>query len=102
MEFVRVQTREELVTGHFGILEPLGATWPGEIDTVLVPGLAFDLAGNRLGFGAGYYDRFLDESRPLQVIGVGFDWQVVSQLPAEPHDIAMDWVVTDRRTYLCR
>ena len=99
MGFVRVRSRSELSPAAFGILEPTGEVWTGSVDAVLVPGLAFDLLGNRLGFGGGYYDRFLQPPRPSRVIGVGFDWQMVRRLPAEPHDVLMDAVVTDRRWY---
>jgi 5-formyltetrahydrofolate cyclo-ligase len=69
--------------------------WP---DVVIVPGLAFTVDGDRLGQGGGWYDRFLSNTRAgCTTIGVGFDMQVVGSLPTEPHDIALDYVVTDRR-----
>jgi 5-formyltetrahydrofolate cyclo-ligase len=69
------------------------ATWP---DVVLVPGLAFTTTGGRLGQGGGWYDRFLADVRPeCTTIGVCFAEQVVDELPIEPHDVAVDIVVTD-------
>ena len=69
-------------------------TWP---DVVIVPGLAFTAAGDRLGQGGGWYDRFLSDARPDCVaIGVCFNEQIVDALPTEPHDVTMDVVVTDR------
>jgi 5-formyltetrahydrofolate cyclo-ligase len=69
-------------------------TWP---DAVIVPGLAFTAAGDRLGQGGGWYDRFLSQLRPDCVsIGVCFAEQLVDGLPVEPHDVAVDHVVTDR------
>jgi len=69
-------------------------TWP---DVVIVPGLAFTAAGDRLGQGGGWYDRFLSDARPDCVaIGDCFNEQIVDALPTEPHDITMDVVVTDR------
>jgi 5-formyltetrahydrofolate cyclo-ligase len=69
-------------------------TWP---DAVIVPGLAFTAAGDRLGQGGGWYDRFLSEVRPDCVsIGVCFAEQLVDALPVEPHDVPVDHVVTDR------
>jgi 5-formyltetrahydrofolate cyclo-ligase len=69
-------------------------TWP---DVVIVPGLAFTAAGDRLGQGGGWYDRFLSEVRPDCVsIGVCFAEQLVDVLPVEAHDVTMDHVVTDR------
>ena len=65
--------------------------WP---DVVLVPGLAFTRAGDRLGQGGGWYDRFLPGVRPdCVVVGVGFAEQVVDRLPTEPHDVVLDHVV---------
>jgi 5-formyltetrahydrofolate cyclo-ligase len=69
-------------------------SWP---DAVIVPGLAFTTAGDRLGQGGGWYDRFLSEVRADCVtIGVCFAEQLVDALPVEPHDVTMDHVVTDR------
>lgn len=70
----------------------------GMIDLILVPGLAFDPRGNRLGRSAGYFDRFLAKVKSsVTKIGVAFDQQIVDNLPTKPHDVAMDIVVTDRR-----
>ena len=67
--------------------------WP---DVVLVPGLAFTPGGDRLGQGGGWYDRFLAGVRDdCTTIGVGFDVQLVDELPLEPHDVALDCVVTE-------
>lgn len=68
--------------------------WP---DVVVVPGLAFTAAGDRLGQGGGWYDRFLSEVRAdCSAVGVCFAEQIVDALPTEAHDVAMDHVVTDR------
>jgi 5-formyltetrahydrofolate cyclo-ligase len=67
--------------------------WP---DVVVAPGLAFTTAGDRLGQGGGWYDRYLADVRAdCTIIGVCFSEQIVDTLPVEPHDIAMDHVVTD-------
>lgn len=71
---------------------------PEDIDLVLVPGLAFDLRGNRLGQGAGYYDRFLSLIPTTPMIGVTFGSQLLPQVPAEPHDRTMAYLATDRGT----
>jgi 5-formyltetrahydrofolate cyclo-ligase len=99
LEFVRVMERQELVPGAFGILEPGGTQVVplAALDLVVVPGVAFDLTGHRLGYGKGYYDRFLHERRG-QLVGLCFDFQLVGTLPAEAHDVRMDMVVTDERT----
>lgn len=91
----------ETAPGFRGIPEP-AASLPGvdlaAIDWVLVPGVAFDLAGRRLGYGGGYYDRLLtllDTGAP-RVAGA-FDLQVVASVPAAPHDLAVDLIVTETR-----
>lgn len=84
-----------LVPGVKGIPTAGGATWTGPIDLVIVPGLAFSPAGDRLGYGAGYYDRFLAERRHARAVGVAYAFQVVSDVPTEPHDVRVDAVITD-------
>ena len=90
---------EVLPPGRFGIPEP-AARAPdlplNRLDFVLVPGVAFDGFGGRLGRGKGFYDRLLAEIGGLKC-GVAFDEQIVGQLPSEPHDIAMDFILTPTR-----
>lgn len=92
----------ELAAGYCGILEPSADSpviEPREIDLVIVPGCAFDEACRRLGMGGGFYDRLLPLLRPDALrIGLSFDEQIVERVPAEPHDVAVDIVVTPRRT----
>lgn len=89
----------QLVPNRWGIPEPKAAVkflYPIEIDMVLVPMLAFDNQGNRLGYGAGYYDKFLQFTRPNCLkIGLCFENGHLDQLPSEPHDIPLDFVVTE-------
>ena len=96
----------ELAPGNYGIPEPLSGTEiiPAEsVDLVAVPGVAFDRRGNRLGYGAGYYDRFLGRRggggsppapRPVAV-GLAFEFQVVDELPAGEHDRSVHILVTE-------
>lgn len=81
--------------GSFNITEPCGDNNinPHELDLIIVPGVAFDLNGNRLGRGKGYYDRLLNNTNALK-IGIGYDCQLLEQIPAEPHDAKMDAVIT--------
>ncbi|MDH4619686.1 5-formyltetrahydrofolate cyclo-ligase [Brevibacillus sp. AY1] len=91
-----------LKQGVYGIWEPDPAKAVvmdcSRLDAILVPGVAFDLRGGRMGYGAGYYDRFLDglshSHRPF-LLGVGFSLQVVDEVPLEPHDILLDGIVTE-------
>lgn len=101
MEFFPVNSRDDLRAGNFGILEPLGgrAIPVAELDLLLVPGVAFDQTGHRLGYGKGYYDRLLQQrSGDCCLVGLCFDFQLLSILPAEAHDIRMDLLVTEQRT----
>ena len=92
---------EELVPGPARALEPPAsapAVPPSAIDLVLVPGVAFDPGGNRLGRGRGHYDATLCRLGPAAVrIGIAFDAQVVDAVPAEPHDVPLDAVATESR-----
>ncbi|MCX6971383.1 MAG: 5-formyltetrahydrofolate cyclo-ligase [Verrucomicrobia bacterium] len=102
LQFHWVASRAELRPGRFGILEPAAqAPDAGSgFDLILVPGLAFDLRGGRLGRGRGFYDRFLSNARGLRV-GVCFEDQIVGDVPEEPHDLRMDFVVTPSAISRC-
>ena len=87
----------ELPVGAFGIRTPRGPSHPGDaIDAILVPGIAFDRQGRRLGHGGGYYDRLLAETRGAVVLGVGFECQLESGIPEETHDQRVQGVVTEQ------
>lgn len=88
---------DDLVVSRFGVLEPLGEGMaPSVLAAVVVPALAFDQAGHRIGYGAGFYDRFLPEVSPVcLVVGVCFSAQLVVEIGAEPHDVAIPVVVTE-------
>ena len=92
-----------LETSSFGIRQPVAAApalaeeaIAGEVDAVVVPGLAFDRRCHRLGYGAGAFDRFLSD-RGVLTVGFGFDLQVVDRVPVEDHDVRLDRVVTEAR-----
>ena len=96
MELRRYTTQSDLRPGAFHIMEPSGAPFTAlsQIDTALIPGVAFDAAGRRLGRGRGYYDRFLAVTPQIRKIGVCFPFQRVPEVPAEAHDVPMDAVVS--------
>ena len=79
--------------GDFNILEPQNEPYTGNFDLIVVPGVAFDRQGNRIGRGKGYYDRFLQSMPFIKKIGVCFDFQKVESVPAEAHDVVVDIVV---------
>lgn len=86
---------ERLQPGEgYAIPEPVGELFTdwGKIDLILVPGVAFDKSGNRLGRGKGYYDKVLKQTGAYK-LGVCFDFQLVERVPVEPHDVKMDRVV---------
>jgi 5-formyltetrahydrofolate cyclo-ligase len=90
--------RPRWVKNVYGIREPIRRDWVDRLDLLLVPGAAFTLRGDRLGSGAGYYDRYLDQRPCPKTIGVCFDEQVAVRLPAEKHDHRMEGIVTPTRT----
>jgi 5-formyltetrahydrofolate cyclo-ligase len=89
----------DIVTGKFGVREPAAGCPPmalNELHLVLVPGMAFDLKGRRLGRGLGFYDRLLGEISGIKC-GVCLDFQIVEQLPVEPHDVNVGFLATPNR-----
>lgn len=98
LEFIKILPGEKLVPGSFGVLEPEGQVRVPlvEIDLIVVPGAAFDRKGHRLGYGKGYYDRALrdEETRPV-LAGLAFSFQVVDRLPAQAHDVQLQFLATD-------
>ena len=91
----------ELEPKTFGILEPkemyIREFNPDKLDLVIVPGIAFDKKGHRIGYGYGYYDRFLKTIKKKAVkIGLAFDFQLIENIPEEEHDVPMNIVVTDK------
>jgi len=90
---------EDLEKGAFEIMEPKKDCLEinkEDIDIVFVPGVAFDLAGNRLGHGLGYYDRFLEDLNGIKV-GIAYDFQIVDSIKVKSHDMPMDYVITEKR-----
>ena len=105
LEFVAVDDLSALEPGAFDVPEPDGP--PADIEEIglfLVPGVAFDRQGRRLGFGRGFYDRALERrlqadqaSGPPLLVGICYHWQLLAgEIPVEPHDIAVDIIATDQ------
>lgn len=101
MEFGVVERSDRLRPGRFGILEPDETCLPAQLTCVLVPGVAFDRAGGRIGMGAGFYDRYLADHPEVPAVGVAFGCQVVERVPMEAHDRRMDVLVTDAMVWCC-
>jgi 5-formyltetrahydrofolate cyclo-ligase len=100
----RIDGFDELETGHYGIRAPMeGLIRPvpeGEIDAILVPAVAFDRRGYRIGYGGGYYDRFLPRTPQAVKIGVAFSSQIVEEIPADGHDLPVGMIVTEREVII--
>jgi 5-formyltetrahydrofolate cyclo-ligase len=94
LELKLFEGRDKMQVGAFGILEPSGEAYSGDVDMVIVPGVAFDLQGHRLGRGKGYYDQFLPSTKAYK-LGVAFRLQIVESIPVDEWDIPVDKVVTD-------
>ena len=105
LEGRQVRSPEDLVEGPRGLLEPDPETSPvvsaEEIDLVVVPGIGFDRRGGRLGFGGGYYDRFLATTGASR-LGLAFSLQIVDGIPQGPGDEPVHWIVTEREIIECR
>ena len=107
VEFYKINSLDELTnTANFGIKEPLPSPAllinKKDIDLIIVPGVCFDLENNRLGFGKGYYDKYLiDLPTKAMKIGICFEKQIIKNalLPIEEHDIKMDYLFTENQVY---
>jgi len=116
LELYEVRDVSELVPGYMGIPEPrikvnrrvdLSA-----VDLIIIPGAGFDMKGNRIGYGGGYYDRLLSGIRnqkstshpqplPPVLVALAFEEQIIEEIPSEPHDIKMDMLITENRLIRC-
>ena len=95
----RIDSFADLETGHYGIREPKADRFqvvpPGEIDAVLVPAVAFDRRGYRVGYGGGYYDRFLPKVPRAAKIGAVFACQIVPEVPIDRYDVQTERIATE-------
>jgi len=108
LELFHLERMDELVEGMYKILEPRPELRdaPGkrvdvrEIDLVIVPGVAFDGRGARMGHGKGYYDKLLEHARPeTPLVALAFECQLFPELPVAPHDVFMDKIITEQAVY---
>lgn len=95
-DIIPVELTDEckMVEGDFHIWEPENHPYTGKLDLIIVPGMAFDPHGHRLGRGKGYYDRFLTKYPEVKTIGICFDFQYIEEIPTEPHDKIIDEILT--------
>lgn len=108
LELFHLQSMEELAVGMYKILEPkpelreiaAKRVRPEELDLVMVPGVAFDARGARMGHGKGYYDKLLQHARrDAPLVALAFECQMFPEIPVADHDVFMDYVITERTTY---
>ena len=99
MAAVQYTSDSAMGRNRHGIAEPTGKTEidPNQIDVVIVPALALGEDLHRIGYGGGYYDRYLKKKHAAK-IGVGFDFQIVPHLPKHAHDVPLDMIVSEKRT----
>ncbi|MCX7714574.1 MAG: 5-formyltetrahydrofolate cyclo-ligase [Clostridia bacterium] len=104
MRLSYLPTLDGLCRNSFGILEPRGDFFVPcdvqNVDLILVPGLAFDEKGGRIGYGKGFYDRFLTKTKAV-FVALCYDFQVIEKVAAEAHDVFMDFILTESRLIDC-
>ena len=97
---------DDLAPGAYSILEPRTESVrelpASSIDLMIIPGVVFDLEGNRIGHGMGYYDRLLKTVSQVTRFGLAFEFQIFERIPAEKHDIRMHKIITEDRIINCR
>lgn len=104
MEFYEIQSLNDCIKGYFGILEPNTDKKidKHEIDCIVIPGVCFDRQLNRIGFGKGYYDRYLQDMDVMKV-GLCFEEQIMNGIiETDEYDIKMNQIITDQKIYECR
>ncbi|MDE5699082.1 MAG: 5-formyltetrahydrofolate cyclo-ligase [Lachnospiraceae bacterium] len=105
MEFYQVISIRQLVRGYMDILEPredIRSRYqfqPREDTLAILPGVAFDTSGYRIGYGKGFYDRFLANRRQLSTMALAYSCQIIDEIPRDEHDIKMDKIVTEEIIY---
>src|SRR5215218_3097743 len=108
LELFRLASMEELAVGMYKILEPKlelrhlpeKQCRPEDLDLVMVPGVAFDRRGGRMGHGKGYYDKLLQHARAdTPLVALAFECQLLPEIPVAPHDIFMDKIITEAAVY---
>ncbi len=94
MQNLVLKSLEELEDGRYGTKHPAGEIeYNGDIDLFIVPGLAFDKRGFRIGYGSGYYDKFFSSNKNGYKVGVSYNFQIIEAVPNESHDISLDHII---------
>lgn len=104
MDAVEIKSLDNLTENSYGILEPLKKEpyiEPGELDLIVVPGVAFDRNGGRMGYGAGFYDRYFkkintDNIKKITKLALAYDFQVIERVPMNEQDIPVNYIITEK------
>lgn len=101
MVFIKINSLSDIVKNKIGIYEPVyneeNIVVSDENTIIIVPGLVFDLKGYRIGYGGGYYDKYLSENTYMLSAGLAYDFQITDRLPSDEYDVRTDLIITDRR-----
>ena len=101
MKAIRLSSFEDLKENSMGILEPIddgNFIEKENIDLIIVPGVVFDLNGNRIGYGGGYYDRYLETIKDVKnKVVLAYDLQIIDSIEPETHDITFDYIITNTK-----
>ncbi|MBQ8131339.1 MAG: 5-formyltetrahydrofolate cyclo-ligase [Bacilli bacterium] len=99
MKFYQIEKDTKYIRNNFGIEEPIHTKEITDIDLLIVPGICFDKELNRIGFGGGYYDKYLSKSN-VDTIAICFEEQIYpNNLPIEPNDVKVKQIITNKSTY---
>lgn len=102
MVFIKINSLCDLVKNKIGIYEPVfddkNIVKSNDKTLIIVPGLAFDTKGYRIGYGGGYYDKYLSENEYMYSVGLAYDFQIADNIPTDEYDVNTDIIITDRRT----
>ena len=105
MEAIKIDNLEDLTENKYGILEPSDEkkAVSGEIlDLIILPGVAFDEKGSRLGYGGGFYDIFLqNNAKDVIKVALAYEFQILDSIPLEDHDIKANYLITDKKSIKC-
>ncbi|MBL4933427.1 5-formyltetrahydrofolate cyclo-ligase [Clostridium paridis] len=104
MKVIRIKSIGELKPGFWGILEPeSNEELDEELDLIIMPGVAFTRSGERVGYGGGYYDKFLEKANPkIPKVVLAFSLQVLEELPQESFDIKVNYIITENEIIDCK
>lgn len=100
LKFCKYEKNTYLTQNKYNILEPLHHISSSKLDTIVIPLVAFDIKGNRIGMGKAYYDRTLINMKNIFLLGLGFEFQKYNEIPSDSWDIKLNGILTEKKLYL--